>query len=107
MQTYEYLFRDDPRNDLTSDEFKRKIKEYDYDVLLAGFPCQAFSSVGLQLGFEDTILDPEVPPKYFLSSGYLETLERHNQRQIDKGYGFGYRIWKTRRMLHGCRKESS
>ena len=24
-----------------------------YDVLLAGFPCQAFSSVGQKLGFED------------------------------------------------------
>ena len=28
--------------------------EIDYDVLLAGFPCQAFSSVGRKLGFEDT-----------------------------------------------------
>lgn len=213
-KTYEHLFRDDPRNDLTSDDFKQKVKEINYDVLLAGFPCQAFSSVGLQLGFEDTIkgtvffdiariirdthpkvvflenvenlivhnkgqtiqtiievledylhykvigstrnakseviinrqaflrnskhfglpqnrprvyivafsreyfgslvddlpdmlptgndkvifcslkdiLDSEVSPKYFLSAGYLETLEKHNQRQIDKGYGFGYRI---------------
>lgn len=25
----------------------------DFDVLIAGFPCQAFSSVGLKKGFED------------------------------------------------------
>ncbi len=213
-KTYEHLFGDDPRHDLTSDDFKQKVKEINYDVLPAGFPCQACSSVGLQLGFEDTIkgtvffdiariirdthpkvvflenvenlivhnkgqtiqtiievledflhykvigstrnakseviinrsaflrnskhfglpqnrprvyivafsreyfgslvddlpdmlptgndkvifrslnevLDREVSPKYFLSAGYLETLEKHNQRQIDKGYGFGYRI---------------
>lgn len=213
-KTYEHLFGDNPRYDLTSEDFKQKVREINYDVLLAGFPCQAFSSVGLQLGFEDTIkgtvffdiariirdthpkvvflenvenlivhkkgqtiqtiievledhlhykvigstrnakseiiinrqaflrnsrnfglpqnrprvyivafsreyfgslvddlpdmlptgndkvifrslnevLDREVSPKYFLSAGYLETLEKHNQRQIDKGYGFGYRI---------------
>ena len=30
-KTYEHLFGDNPRNDLTSDEFKRKIKEYPLD----------------------------------------------------------------------------
>lgn len=53
-KTYEHLFGDDPRNDVTKDEFKNRIKNLPYDVLLAGFPCQAFSSAGLKLGFEDT-----------------------------------------------------
>ena len=38
---------------ITSEEFKKKVAQIKYDVLLAGFPCQAFSSVGLQQGFED------------------------------------------------------
>ncbi len=52
-QTYEHLYGENPKNDLTSEEFKKKVAQIKYDVLLAGFPCQAFSSVGLQQGFED------------------------------------------------------
>lgn len=52
-RTYEHLFGDDPRNDLTSDEFKKKVSGTDYDTLLAGFPCQAFSRAGKQAGFLD------------------------------------------------------
>lgn len=42
----EYLVEDDIKNISTNN-----IPEI--DVLIAGFPCQAFSSVGLQKGFED------------------------------------------------------
>lgn len=214
-KTYEALFHENPKNDVTSDSFKKLLLDKHYDVLLAGFPCQSFSSVGLRQGFEDktkgtiffdiakiikmtqpkvvflenvqnllihdrrttfktiidtldcqldfhivglkydsegrpviknssfirnsrdfgvpqnrprvyivgfnrkyfgrhleivptelpekrngepifssleSVLEKEVESRFFLSSGYLETLENHIKRQKGKGYGFGYRI---------------
>ena len=52
-RTYEHLYGDDPRNDLTSTDFKRIVANTEYDVLMAGFPCQPFSSQGNLLGFKD------------------------------------------------------
>lgn len=51
QQTYEANFGEMPSGDIT------QINEEDipaHDVLLAGFPCQAFSNAGLKKGFEDT-----------------------------------------------------
>jgi DNA (cytosine-5)-methyltransferase 1 len=38
------------------------------------------------------VLESNVEASFFLSSGYLRTLERHATRQESKGYGFGYNI---------------
>jgi len=51
--TYKHLFGDDPFNDVTSEEFKKKVENIKYDVILAGFPCQSFSIAGKKEGFRD------------------------------------------------------
>lgn len=51
-QTYEHLYSENPKNDVTSAEFKEKVEKLTYDVLLGGFPCQAFSTAGKKKVFE-------------------------------------------------------
>lgn len=213
--TYTHLYGENPNNDLTTESFKQRVKNTPYEILLAGFPCQTFSRMGKEEGFEnedkgqiffhiasiikDTrpvafflenvdrlvthdngetfktiietlvsklgyrvigvsksnggsleysgknfvrnsrdfgvpqnrprtyivgfdseifskdsldklplelpvkkstrlyedlndLLEKNVPPKYYMASGYFETLVKHRARQEGRGYGFGYRI---------------
>lgn len=221
--TYAHLYSDNPHNDLTSEEFKKKLVNIHYDVLLAGFPCQTFSRAGMEEGFNNEekgvifnhiaeiirctrprsiflenvdnlvrhdngntfktiisilenklnykvigvnyndegepiynwkdfirnsknfgvpqnrprtyimafnrgrygndllaelenilpegnnlnlyedlndLLEFHAESKYYLSSGYLETLEKHKKREKDKGNGFGYKIVNTPQTFH-------
>jgi len=50
-RTYEYNFGEVPFGDITEID-EKEVPEH--DVLLAGFPCQAFSIAGRRAGFEDT-----------------------------------------------------
>jgi DNA (cytosine-5)-methyltransferase 1 len=51
--TYKANFGDVPFGDITKDETKKFVPE-NFDLLCAGFPCQAFSIAGRRGGFEDT-----------------------------------------------------
>ena len=38
------------------------------------------------------LLEFHAEPKYYMASGYLDTLIRHREREHNKGNGFGYRV---------------
>lgn len=107
QKTYEANFGDKPHGDIT----KIKAKDIpDFDVLLAGFPCQPFSSIGLRQGFKHAtqgtlfydvarILDEKKPRAFMLEN--VPGLVTHDQgntfkiilETLDKlGYEVFYKI---------------
>lgn len=90
--TYKHLYNEDAYGDISDSELKESLKEIDYDVLFAGFPCQTFSAVGQRDGFKDSTrgtmffhiaeIIERTRPKAFLLEN-VEGLLTHN-----KGYTF-------------------
>jgi DNA (cytosine-5)-methyltransferase 1 len=101
--TYEANFGHKPSGDIT------QINEQDipdFDILLAGFPCQPFSNAGLKRGFEDTrgtlffhiakIINYHKPQIVFLEN--VKGLKNHNKGNTYKVIqntleGMGYNVY--------------
>lgn len=87
--TYKENFGHVPQGDITLIDEK---SIPNFDILLAGFPCQPFSNAGLKLGFEDTrgtlffhiakILHYHSPEIVFLEN--VKGLKSHNKGQTYK-----------------------
>ncbi len=85
QKTYRANFGEVPFGDITLEETKKYIPD-NFDVLCAGFPCQAFSIAGKRGGFEDTrgtlffevaeIIKRKQPKAVFLEN--VKGLTNHN-----------------------------
>jgi DNA (cytosine-5)-methyltransferase 1 len=85
QKTYKANFGEVPFGDITKEETKSYIPD-NFDVLCAGFPCQAFSIAGKRGGFEDTrgtlffdvaeIIKRKKPKAIFLEN--VKGLRNHN-----------------------------
>lgn len=85
QKTYKANFGEVPFGDITKEEIKKYIPD-NFDVLCAGFPCQAFSIAGKRGGFEDTrgtlffdvaeIIKRKNPKAIFLEN--VKGLRNHN-----------------------------
>ncbi len=86
QKTYKANFGEVPFGDITNEQVKSYIPD-NFDVLCAGFPCQAFSIAGKRGGFEDTrgtlffdvaeIIKRKQPKAIFLEN--VKGLRNHNE----------------------------
>lgn len=88
-KTYEANFGGEMAGDITKIDAENIP---DHDILVAGFPCQAFSKAGKQLGFEDTrgtlffdvarVIRAKRPKAFFLEN--VKNLMRHDHGKTFK-----------------------
>jgi DNA (cytosine-5)-methyltransferase 1 len=88
QRTYKANFGEVPFGDITRSDVKNFIPK-DFDLLCAGFPCQAFSIAGKRGGFEDTrgtlffdvaeIIKKHKPKAFFLEN--VKGLRSHDKGQ--------------------------
>lgn len=104
---YQLNFGDNPYGDITQLHAQELI---DFDILCAGFPCQAFSISGKQLGFQDKtrgtlffdicrILEAKKPQAFILEN--VANLAKHDQGRTltvmlealaELGYSVAYQV---------------
>jgi len=108
QQTYLANFGEMPFGDICKPSTKKFIPE-NFDILLAGFPCQAFSIMGKMKGFEDTrgtlffevasILSTHRPKAFLLEN--VKQLTTHDKGKTfatilealsDLGYEFKWKV---------------
>lgn len=110
QKTYYANFGEHPEGDITKIDAK---DIPDHDILVAGFPCQAFSQAGKKLGFEDTrgtlffdvarILKEKRPAAFLLEN--VKNLRSHDHGRTfkvimntlnDLNYEVSYALFKAR-----------
>ncbi|WP_415319723.1 DNA (cytosine-5-)-methyltransferase [Clostridium perfringens] len=110
QKTYKANYGEYPHGDITEIDEK---DIPDHDILVAGFPCQAFSQAGLKKGFEDTrgtlffdvarILKEKKPKAFLLEN--VKNLRTHDNGKtfeviektlVDLGYEITVMMYKAR-----------